>query len=516
MTKEAKLILQMVRNHFDTCVTYDFSEINWETLIKQLIDHRIYTNAFQVLRKNVPDEYREYVMAQYTSITTCIDEALRLLEKFTQEAQRERIRFVLIKGFSLTRLLCSDLYGRQFNDLDILVEEDDMIRAHHVLRNIGYKQPYVYDKKTRKYKDLKYPVSRVRQAHHWFIYYHMARLPWQKLELHRKINFATMEQMKDHLWNVEKISIGSVSVNVPNIPYSYISLILNTYQDSDTISAYQCKTRLRGYIELYYFLKKYSEAIDWDWMKALIKEYQYVGITNRVLDHLYELYHEDWILRFKLTPTEESIRFWEIPMTFEEYMFDTERRRLLIRNAIKADVFSREKPRLPIYSEPNYSAMWKLETIHPVDIRYQVTYSEESLKLHILLDSRIVSDIENYMFQFIIYNNVANSRYLYTLLELSCDYDLRAILVNSPYRQVSGIVRHTQPQVDLDCTSTPIDDKLLLVSEIKFSDMGLEERDIQRELAIEFNWFKQMHPQTFNIMEDKLESQHNPSVVHFA
>lgn len=512
MTNEGKFIIQMIRQGFATNGIYDVDNLDWNEVINQLEGHRIFTNAFSLIKSLAPEEYIEEIESRHARMMRSLEYSLELLEKFAIAAKEERIRFVLIKGFALSKRLYGDLFARQFNDLDVLVEEDDMVRAHHILREIGYKQPYIINKETKEYVDLKYPVSRVRQAHHWFIYYHMDRYPWQKFELHRKINFATMEQIKDHLWNVEKVQIGSVEVNIPNLQYSFISLVLNTYQDSDTISGYQGKSRLRGYVELYDFIKKYRHVINWEDMGRLLKEYGYIGITNRVLNHLYELYEDGDLLSLKQCDADEDTRFWEIPMSFNEYMFDDVTRKNLIRDSIKKDVFSPKKSRKSIGSIWDRNAMWKHDTMHPVEIEYYITHSPDGLQLYVLLDSRIVADIENYMFQFLIYNNITDSPLLYSLVEFVKEDDFKAYIVNTPYRQVSGILRHSLPNVDLLCEAEFCGDKILLSSEVKYSAMNIPEQKKGSEIAVVFNWFKQLHPRTFNIMEDKNEVLYDPEV----
>ena len=128
------------------------------------------------------------------------------------------------------------------------------------------------------------------------------------------------------------------------------------------------------------------------------------------------------------------------------------------------------------------------------------------------MDARIVADIENYMFQFLIYNNITDSPLLYSLVEFVKKDDFRAYVVNTPYRQVSGILRHSLPNADLLCKAEFCEDKILLSSKVKYSDMNIPEQKKESEIAVVFNWFKQLHPRTFNIMEDKNEVLYDPEV----
>ena len=121
---------------------------------------------------------------------------MKRLDEFSKE---ERIRFVLVKGLVLSKVIYEDIYLRQINDIDILVEEDDTLRMDYILRKMNYIQPYEnIDNDQEPLKLLPYPIMRLKHTNHFFEYYNFRDEIVSKIELH-----------KDCILSMTKISLTS-------------------------------------------------------------------------------------------------------------------------------------------------------------------------------------------------------------------------------------------------------------------------------------------------------------------
>jgi hypothetical protein len=99
----------------------------------------LYTQLNNVFAAEVPARFRErlrdyfYLNAARNHLFT--EELCHVLRLF----ERSGIRAVPFKGAALATALYGDVSGRQFNDLDILVRREDVLKASMLLQGQGYR-----------------------------------------------------------------------------------------------------------------------------------------------------------------------------------------------------------------------------------------------------------------------------------------------------------------------------------------------------------------------------------------
>lgn len=518
LQRETILVIDMVKNNFNTEITYHHSNIDWDKHIQLLMEHRIFINAYPVLIRIIPEYYQKTVKDCYDSCIKKINNNVICLKNFAEEAKTEKLKFVLVKGLGIAKLIYGDIYARQASDLDILVEEDDMIRGDYILKKLGYKQPNIINFETKEYTELSYPIMRLKHTNHYFEYYKMDDEIWNKIELHKKLYFISKEFIDDFLWNITQIDIDNLQINVLNLDYSFIMLVANTYENSEALFSLQGYCRVREYIDLFNFIEKWKSELNWNLLKMLAKRYRLGKVFHKVFHNMSELYEEPTFLKYiewlNVENPTENVESWNLDIPFADKMFDHELRRKEIRDLQKKKAFDSKKEKLKVYNEFDINHMERLKTIHNAKIEYQIVHFRDGLKLFVLLGDNVAVDIENYLFQLIVYNSRLEHDTLYSLLEISYEDGVVAYSLNTPILRDSNVLRKKDRGIRKPCSEHMTEKGLLIETEISYKDMGIYDKNC--DFAIAFNWFKYMQPLTYHHMEPEASSLYESVVLEFA
>jgi hypothetical protein len=144
---EAKLLLSCARTQLSEATVTQIktllaSEINWDILLQSAKDHKVSALLYRSLESaapaSMPEHFRAALKKQMQidvqgnlSITK---ELLRLQGLFNQS----KIGVIPYKGPIIAQSIYHDLSARPFDDLDILVREQDVIRSIELLTSHGY------------------------------------------------------------------------------------------------------------------------------------------------------------------------------------------------------------------------------------------------------------------------------------------------------------------------------------------------------------------------------------------
>ncbi|WP_089721357.1 nucleotidyltransferase domain-containing protein [Candidatus Entotheonella palauensis] len=126
------------------------SDIKWEHLIELALYHKMLPLLCQTLSTGYRESTPISVMSQLHEMATHVamrnialtQELLRLLELL----RTHHIDALTFKGPALTSLLYGNLMFRLFGDLDILVHQQDLLRARDLLLAHGYRLPLMSEK----------------------------------------------------------------------------------------------------------------------------------------------------------------------------------------------------------------------------------------------------------------------------------------------------------------------------------------------------------------------------------
>jgi len=112
------------------------NNINWSELLKDIKWHRVTPQAYESLSKHselIPDE----ILSQLKQ--SCLQCKKRTLQqaasliKIAKLFDEHNIRFISLKGLTLSQLLYSDITMREAHDIDIIIDFNDIGRAEKIL-----------------------------------------------------------------------------------------------------------------------------------------------------------------------------------------------------------------------------------------------------------------------------------------------------------------------------------------------------------------------------------------------
>ena len=145
---EDKLLLCCVRSHIDSEINKHIKELinnnlDWEYLLQKALQHKIkpllYWNLKEIHFEKVPDDIidnlKNYFRANSKRNIFLTIKLLKLLNLFKENG----ITAIPYKGPVQSSLAYSDIFLRQFDDLDILFYKEDISKAKDLLVLKGYR-----------------------------------------------------------------------------------------------------------------------------------------------------------------------------------------------------------------------------------------------------------------------------------------------------------------------------------------------------------------------------------------
>lgn len=503
------LVISMIRSNFNEDISVEYSSLDMEVFIDLLEQHRILPYAYKCLKQELEDEKICKLEEAFLHHHKKVKDSLIQLEEFVHIAHKDKLKFVLLKGVSLADRIYGDPYIRQSNDIDILVEEDDMLKADYIVKKMGYKQPSVIDYDTNRYILLDYPIMRLKHTNHFFEYFNFEFEVPMKIEIHKRLFFVNDLNIGDFLWHIKKVQLEGISVNVLEDEYSLIFLFINAYQNSETLYALQGECVLREYVDLYNFLNRIDLTFDWEKTKDLVKKLKAEKLVVQILHNLIELYgNPDFSKYFNLLGLKDITydHEWDIPMSFTDKMFFSNERRINTVLLQKKRAFDSSKTRIYVNSPNSEKQFFHLKTIFDVDIRYSFDCCKKCFRIYIYLPEVVMNDVSNYMFQLTIYNNIDVNPYLYSILEIVYEDKLTSYLINTEILRDSNVLRKNNKGKKRDCTWYKSNKNTVIVAEVFYEDMQISSDEAVSNLAIAFNWFKYMQALTYHLVNPSPES----------
>lgn len=120
-------------------------EIDWPKFMELATNHHVLPLVYKTLKSDagngigLPTEWFAQLRARQTPIAAYNMRALALLRRLQRLMEASGIRLVPIKGPALALLAYGDVARRQFEDLDLLVRREDLLRAVELLEREGYR-----------------------------------------------------------------------------------------------------------------------------------------------------------------------------------------------------------------------------------------------------------------------------------------------------------------------------------------------------------------------------------------
>lgn len=121
------------------------SEIDWPKFMKLATNHHVLPLVYRALKSmadgmaGIPPEWFAQLRSRHMSIAAYDIRAMALLYRLQRLMESQGIQLVPIKGPALALLAYGDVALRQFEDLDLLVRQEDVLRAVELLERDGYR-----------------------------------------------------------------------------------------------------------------------------------------------------------------------------------------------------------------------------------------------------------------------------------------------------------------------------------------------------------------------------------------
>ena len=120
-------------------------EIDWPKFLALATNHHVLPLVYKALKSDrenvagIPPAWLAQLRSRQTPIAAYNLRALALLHRLQQLLESQGIQLIPIKGPSLALLAHGDVARRQFEDLDLLVRWEDVLRAIDLLEREGYR-----------------------------------------------------------------------------------------------------------------------------------------------------------------------------------------------------------------------------------------------------------------------------------------------------------------------------------------------------------------------------------------
>ncbi len=427
---EKNLILQMIRNDFAEVKKANDYDINWTNLLNFVSKHRIFPLYYSAVKNIVPQSIYISLQIKEETHKKRISSMCDSLHELYWIAQSNKFRFVLIKGLALSKIIYDDLYSRQINDIDILIDEYEGIKADSLMRAIGYVQPCNSDWKKGNISLLPFLSSHGRDSKHYYEYYKFGQ-PYSKVEIHRTLA-GYKPIINEILWTNAVTDIDGMKINTMNLEHTFVYLFINAHNASETKQSLQKKIVLRDYLDIYFFCKKYIDQINWRSVADLLRRSDSITRFSVIINNLIDLYGDSAVInRLVELGTEygvfdKNIKSLVDDMNFIDKLFSTEERVSSVNRKLKDDftrkqLIGKHTSILPFSKPQNLENYKKFENDANIDIKYNVSYLHDCLVLSLWLQEQLRIDFDKYLFSFTIFNNDYKNPTLYSNYEVTYD-----------------------------------------------------------------------------------------------
>jgi len=256
-------------------------DFDWDTFLKEARQERVspllYKRICALDTQNilVPARIQQSLKNDYYTQLINNAEILRQFEEIGCSFIQEKIPFILLKGLALAGPVYQDLGLRSSQDMDILINDSDLLRANQVLGSFGYQAPFpLRDSrqfKTNRYRNALLYINRNKNKLPVHIFWHLLNL----LPYHKKVN---LDMQK--VWSqAQKSQVGNLEVYTLDFNHQIIYLSMHAMSHGFF--------PLILLVDIKELLSKQEGRIDWDELLAKahstgLSKHLYYGLSAAV------------------------------------------------------------------------------------------------------------------------------------------------------------------------------------------------------------------------------------------
>lgn len=247
-TKGSSALLLFLRSGTDAC--RDLHIADWFDLCRELKRHGLLSVSADELARKSPSPVARKLATYTKGHRQRMAKRLHALNAFADEAERQSLHFIVIKGMALSSVLYGDAFARQSGDIDILVAADDVLKADYVARTSGWLQPGEAFRARRMLDAGTLDAAALERMHAPYALrsneilphvtnYYFAHDDGQidSLEIHDRFHCLAAEAARDLLWDVRKIELGGRRYLTCSDAATLMISALSMHEDVETVRA---------------------------------------------------------------------------------------------------------------------------------------------------------------------------------------------------------------------------------------------------------------------------------------
>ncbi|WP_228710933.1 nucleotidyltransferase domain-containing protein [Arcobacter cloacae] len=222
---------------------------DWDSFIPLAYSHGIFPLVYRSLKEFqqlIPDDIFIRMKQHYMDIVKQNMLMTSELIKVVKILEENNIESISFKGPVLSQLAYGDVVSRQYCDLDILVDENELKKAQNILENNNYKQLYNLEEYQKEnLKKVVHDISMINKINNI------------NIELHWTLSsgefFIDLEKLK-YFEDIKKYTISNQNINIFLNEKLFIYLCVHGYK--------HLWERIEWLVDIYYLIEKKSIDIE--------------------------------------------------------------------------------------------------------------------------------------------------------------------------------------------------------------------------------------------------------------
>ena len=236
------------------------NRINWGIVFHIAKYHKlqpaVYLTYSEIMPPQILDKFRQNFEEWQKTMNAVLETAICVNEI----ANNNQLTYIIHKGIAFSEILYDNPWFRCSSDIDLLIYEPQALEFDSLLRKNGF-MPYYFDRNKKTKQLLPYPLHK-RSGHHELCLYTEHITDYQiSLELGISLHSLTSEETKiffNHIQYSKKTGLP-----VYSIEYVFLAMCENIFNNSEYFNGVVSgEATLRDYIDLYVFLYRYGEIIN--------------------------------------------------------------------------------------------------------------------------------------------------------------------------------------------------------------------------------------------------------------
>lgn len=114
------------------------TQMNWERLFRLLLEQKLFMCCYGIIKDIIPKQFHYKWMAKYYMIKHQIEKDIMMTLNVQNIIMKSGYFSATAKGFVYSQLIYDDYYIRQYNDVDIYVDINDIFEIGKTLIETGY------------------------------------------------------------------------------------------------------------------------------------------------------------------------------------------------------------------------------------------------------------------------------------------------------------------------------------------------------------------------------------------